>query len=195
MSCNRLEPKTVYFIRPVGSLGPVKIGCSRSPDGRQKTLETWSPYALKIVATIAGHHELEHRFHARFAHLHERREWFRWEPELQDVIDAINAGAFDIGTLPAPLCIQDRVSGQRRRRTDEQRWRFSYSQRLWRMRDRSGCYCRWNAYDLTPDNAEAIAAIEAYLADPLTHGEPVLSPRAEAARKAFREAQSEARAA
>lgn len=92
--------------------GPVKIGCSAAPDRRRYTLETWSPFALEIVATIDGDAKLERRFHCKFADSWERREWFTWTPALQAAIDAINAGTFDVATLPEPRRI-DRTRATR----------------------------------------------------------------------------------
>lgn len=94
--------RRVYFIKPIGMQGPIKIGCSQSPDGRRRTLETWSPFPLEILADIQGDEKLERRFHAKFTEQHQSREWFRWSPELQATIDAVAAGTFDVETLPAP---------------------------------------------------------------------------------------------
>lgn len=82
--------------------GPIKIGCSASPDRRRSSLETWSPFPLEIIAVIEGGEKLERRFHAKFTGQHKSREWFRISTELLVTIDAINAGTFDIETLPAP---------------------------------------------------------------------------------------------
>ena len=93
--------RRVYFIRPVGAEGPVKIGCSFAPEGRLSSLMTWSPFPLEIVASVAGDLNLERRFHHRFAHLYSHREWFRAAPELSATIAAIQAGSFDTATLPS----------------------------------------------------------------------------------------------
>ena len=42
----------VYFIKPIGMDGPIKIGCSVSPDRRRETLEWWCPFPLEILAEI-----------------------------------------------------------------------------------------------------------------------------------------------
>lgn len=97
MSRNR-----VYFIKPIGMNGPIKIGCSASPDGRRSVLATWSPFALEVVAEIEGDFQLEQRFHARFLGQHERREWFTASPDLLATIAQIAAGKFDPSTLPPP---------------------------------------------------------------------------------------------
>src|SRR3546814_2791795 len=100
--------KRVYFIRPIGQAGPVKIGCSVGPNKRRHELETWSPVPLEIVAEIDGGFDIERRFHAKFQDTHERREWFTWSQGLDDTITAINAGELDVSTLPEPVQITQR---------------------------------------------------------------------------------------
>ena len=46
--------KRVYFLRPVGHLTPIKIGCSLRPENRLETFATWSPLRLEVVATAPG---------------------------------------------------------------------------------------------------------------------------------------------
>lgn len=92
--------KTVYFIKPIGIDGPVKIGCSGCPADRRRSLEEWCPFPLEVVATIPGSFAIERRFHALFADSHYHGEWFNWSAELGHVIDAVKAGTFDIASLP-----------------------------------------------------------------------------------------------
>lgn len=84
--------KRVYFLRPVGLPGPVKIGCSIAPEGRLATIAAWSPIRLEIVAIVDGGHELEVALHKRFAHLALHGEWFGVDADLQAVIDQAIAG-------------------------------------------------------------------------------------------------------
>jgi hypothetical protein len=95
----------VYFIKPIGMQGPVKIGCSYSPDSRRDTLRYWSPFPLEIVAEIEGDFRIERQFHALFVDTYISHEWFNWSPELQAVIDAVAAGTFDLATLPDPALL------------------------------------------------------------------------------------------
>lgn len=95
-------PARVYFIRPVGAEGPVKIGCSQLPHNRLAMLSAWSPVPLEIVATIVGQEELERRFHAAFVSSWSHGEWFHASVELTSVIRQVAAGTFDIESLPAP---------------------------------------------------------------------------------------------
>lgn len=95
----------VYFLRPIGAEGPVKIGSSRDPWGRLTTYRSWSPIPLELVATIPGNVHAERGFHAMFADLHSHHEWFHASPRLTAVIEAVRAGTFDLATLPAERCL------------------------------------------------------------------------------------------
>jgi hypothetical protein len=96
----------VYFMRPVGAVGPVKIGCSTGPIARLAHYQAWSPVPLEVVAVLQGSFALEWAFHAKFAHLHLHHEWFAEDPELIATMEAICAGAFDTTTLPEPKRLQ-----------------------------------------------------------------------------------------
>ena len=91
----------VYFIKPIDMDSPVKIGRSANPGRRAKSLETWTPFPLEVVAKIPGDNILEGRFHRAFLDSHQHGEWFRMSERLRDTIVAINAGRFDTRTLPA----------------------------------------------------------------------------------------------
>lgn len=111
--------KRVYFIKPVGMDGPIKIGCSQSPDGRRCTLETWSPFALEVIAEIDGGFNIERRLHHAFYASHQRREWFTPTPRLLAVIAEIQAGTFDVTSLPE---IGNVVSNMWRARSPRPEW-------------------------------------------------------------------------
>lgn len=97
-----MKGSRVYFLRPVGADGPVKIGTSAAPWHRLATYANWSPIPLEIAAEIEGGVTLERRFHAKFRHLHSHHEWFRASPDLTATIAALRAGRFDIASLPPP---------------------------------------------------------------------------------------------
>lgn len=159
---------SVYFIRPVGMLGPIKIGCSFSPDTRRATLDTWSPFALAIVAEIEGGMDLERRFHARFKGQHERREWFSWSHDLQETIDAISAGVFDIAGLPDPENLANKAGGNRRPRTHAERLAFSYRIRFVNTEKRLSrrYHCRPNPAEIAGSISDGTATPELFaLAD------------------------------
>lgn len=83
----------IYFMKPVGLPGPIKIGCSRSPAERLKLMATWSPFELEVIAVTAGGLTEEKLIHDRFVHVHERNEWFTATNELMSGITAIQNGA------------------------------------------------------------------------------------------------------
>lgn len=94
------HPKLIYFIRPVGAVGPIKIGCSRWPGHRLDIYRQWSPVPLEIIATMIGDHALERRLHAQFYEHQTHHEWFAATPELVATVEAVKAGKFDPATLP-----------------------------------------------------------------------------------------------
>ncbi len=87
-----MSERYVYFIKPVGMDGPIKIGCSNLPEGRLASLETWSPVPLEIIFTVPGDFKLERNIHDCFADAHSHREWFKATPKLVAAISALRAG-------------------------------------------------------------------------------------------------------
>ena len=125
----------VYFLRPVGLAGPVKIGCSRVPEERLKTYTAWSPFRLELAAKIKGDAVLERRFHARFAFLHSHGEWFKGHPDLSRVVREISEGSFDPSCLPSPEQLPRRRK-QRRVNTEIDSVRLGLCHRFRRHRAR-----------------------------------------------------------
>lgn len=83
----------IYFIRPIGQPGPIKIGWSGKPANRLATIMPWSPMPLEIVATCEGERSLELNLHRCFADQHSHGEWFHAHPRLTSAVEAIAAGA------------------------------------------------------------------------------------------------------
>jgi len=167
----------VYFLRPVGMDGPIKIGCSTCPEARLQSYMPWAPWPLEIAARIDGPRTLEYRFHAAFAHLWTHHEWHRAAPELTAAIDAINAGTFDVNGLPAPKRHSKGATGVRQW-TPERRLAFSLKMKLrnkvYRFGIRSPDDVERAAKaikDLSGDAlAEAVSLVEDHLRDPLARG-------------------------
>lgn len=176
----RQDRGTVYFIRPVGMQGPIKIGCSVSPDGRRRTLETWAPFALEIIAEISGGATLEGRFHAAFEEDHQRREWFTWSERMQATVEAINSGSFDINVLPEPKRLTANLDAVRAAHraswTPARRLEASYSARIRHAQRRTRTVCP--VYSSAATSAEGRKRLDAYLADPHAHGETIEQYRA-----------------
>jgi hypothetical protein len=100
--------RRVYFIRPAGMEGPVKIGCSEHPNGRLLSLTCWSPFPLEIAVAIDGGCDLEARIQGHFAASHTHREWFSSSSELSKLIDDLQRGiaihdAINLATRPTPV--------------------------------------------------------------------------------------------
>jgi hypothetical protein len=179
----------VYFIKPVGMDGPIKIGCSWSPESRLRALMVWSPFDLEIVATIAGDFDLEGRIHAQFAEHHRRQEWFNWTPELLALIEEVKAGRpigdFIDGTANTSIRRgYQRPSEQRRYMGYRTRLSFAFKRVQDQSRDRSVWYRppsdvedimdRWGANGFSTGRAvspsdQEIARLEEVLADPQRH--------------------------
>ena len=100
--------KRVYFIKPVGMDGPIKIGCTDDARGRLADLMAKSPFPLEIAATLPGDHILEARLHRRFIASNSHSEWFIWSPDLQSIIDDVVGGLFDPALLPEPLFLNSK---------------------------------------------------------------------------------------
>jgi hypothetical protein len=82
----------VYFVRPVGMDGPIKIGCSAKPMDRIKVLSAWSPFELELIGSVPGSFDDENMLHRRFSNLHTRKEWFLSSAPLRETIERIIGG-------------------------------------------------------------------------------------------------------
>lgn len=93
----------IYFAKPIGMQGPVKIGMTQRIEERLTSLNALAAFPLELVATMPGDRHLEARLHHKFIDDRSHGEWFRWSPELQAVMDAIQDGSFAESDLPPPL--------------------------------------------------------------------------------------------
>ena len=98
----------VYFLQVEGG-GPIKIGCSRDPLNRLRSLMFWCPYRLMIVATAPGCRIAEAALHERFAADRLHGEWFRPAPALMALIAKVNDdGKLDAG-IPNTVAISREI--------------------------------------------------------------------------------------
>lgn len=89
------RPTFVYFIRPLGKDGPIKIGCSGFPDDRLLALAKWSPIPLELIGKTPGTFQDERYLHNCFADSHSHKEWFRFSRALAETIDKILKSSID----------------------------------------------------------------------------------------------------
>jgi len=82
----RVYPTLVYFIKPCGLDGPIKIGASKRPAIRVIDLAAWSPWPLELIGSVEGTTADERFLHRCFADCHSHREWFHSTPDLRDAI-------------------------------------------------------------------------------------------------------------
>lgn len=82
----------IYFVKPVGMQGPIKIGVSWKPIDRLENLMLWSPFPLEIVLSFDGDCALEKNIHDCFADCHSHKEWFHPSERLITAIDRIKSG-------------------------------------------------------------------------------------------------------
>lgn len=71
----------VYFMQQ-GDDGPVKIGVTKDPRARHKTLQAATPHVLHVRALIWRHPDTEKLLHRIYAEHHLRGEWFHPAPAI-----------------------------------------------------------------------------------------------------------------
>lgn len=187
------RPSLVYFIKPVGLDGPIKIGCSGTPADRLENLAAWSPWPLEVIGSIPGSYAEEAFLHSCFADFHSHREWFHSTPALRGAIaEMLAAGSID----PARQKLKPvRRVRRRRESTEWERKHRSYSARIRiatdRLRSDDGgevvyysvpssiqkILDRWygRSHYKEPRNpilpsGEELAALDRYISDPVGQG-------------------------
>jgi hypothetical protein len=96
----------VYFIQ-AGDDGPIKVGrTTGDPAERMRSLQTASPYRLRLLATKVASRNLDELLvHGRFVHLRLHGEWFSPGADLLEFIadeHAICDGLVRPSVVPAP---------------------------------------------------------------------------------------------
>lgn len=190
----------IYFLKPAGLDGPIKIGCSGLPNARLETLAVWSPWPLELIGSVPGVITDESFLHSCFADQHSHYEWFHSSPELRQAIKEILAA----GTVDA-VRHKLQAKGQirtKRKVSPEKRHYLSYRHRInWASRrlrkvDENGSWyepadvlkimSRWSGNSNRPvlqPSEEELARLDEFLADPAKHSviPPWRLPKAEAA--------------
>lgn len=127
------SPCIVYFCKPVGLPGPIKIGCTGKPIERVKQLMLWSPVDLELIVTAPGTFADERAVHAVFGDHHIRHEWFQPCDALVAGIESLKKGsslkqAFDLDRPGRP--VRSFTSIRRQKWSDSTKLRVKYGQRL-----------------------------------------------------------------
>lgn len=84
---------TIYFIKPVGLTGPIKIGLSKHPERRLDEFRGWSPLELEMIGTVPGNWADEQFLHECLAEHHSHGEWFFPSPEVITAVEQVIAHA------------------------------------------------------------------------------------------------------
>jgi hypothetical protein len=82
----------LYFIKPIGMAGPVKIGIAIDLPRRLRELNRFSPFPLEVAFSMPGGHALEQNLHDCFADHLSHCEWFRPSERLTRLIADLLAG-------------------------------------------------------------------------------------------------------
>lgn len=114
-----MSEKRVYFLKPIGMAGPIKIGCSILPETRLRAFDIWSPFPLEIVASAPGGHQDESNLHWRFRSGRSHGEWFLVSVELLNLIDQVRL----TGVLPPLEVVPPRARKETGRKLRNLAWR------------------------------------------------------------------------
>lgn len=82
----------VYFLRPIGQPGPIKVGHSVHPVSRLNAFQTWSPVLLEIVSQVEAEQTMERQIHDRFGKWSLHGEWFHPVEELISLAEGVRDG-------------------------------------------------------------------------------------------------------
>lgn len=126
----------IYFVKPKGLKGPIKIGFSYKPTERLSCMQGSSPWPLEIIGTVSGTIHDERFLHRCFPSLHSHGEWFRWSSDLARTVEQVlQAGiAIAYGTLiptglDQPWTRKKRSLETRRRQSDSLRQSWAQKRR------------------------------------------------------------------
>jgi hypothetical protein len=86
---NHRDEFIVYFIKPVGLMGPIKIGLSASPARRLANCESWSPLRLELIGAVPGTWDDEQFLHECLVEFHSHGEWFHAAPAVIAAVEAV----------------------------------------------------------------------------------------------------------
>ena len=82
-----MKEEVIYFILDTYS-NAVKIGYTTIKGLRRRlqTLQTGTPYELRLLGALWGDKKIEKQLHEKFHYSHIRGEWFHYTKELEEFI-------------------------------------------------------------------------------------------------------------
>lgn len=127
-----MTSKSVYFIRQIGGIGNIKIGCSHSTRRRLEQLAAWSPTQLEVLVSVEGDGTLERKIQECFLDSLSHHEWFKPTPALLALIDKLKAGIPVEQAIDLSAMRQGSISAKQRawEINPDARLRCSYTHRL-----------------------------------------------------------------
>ena len=124
-------PRYVYFIKPVGLDGPIKIGSSDVPLRRLEDLMVWSPFPLELIGKTPGSTTDEFFLHTCFSDSHFHHEWFHFTPALRHAIDKMLASSInDVRGSLTPKGAIRKPRGPKPPKTESQKLEEQYAARI-----------------------------------------------------------------
>lgn len=165
----------VYFIKPVGQLGPIKIGFTVRVAHRLHDHEVQSPLLLELICTAPGGPQDERLVHECFADQQMHGEWFAWSKGLQAVIDHVGAtGALPELKRPWPrptlgrnsngnACVSRAKANITRRVNDAERMRYRWPERVIRPDEIQHLISSYQGAHKPAPSADQINLLERYI--------------------------------
>lgn len=80
----------IYAIQ-VGHSGPVKIGFTVDLERRFNTLQSASPWPLRVIASVPANKLSEPWIHGQLSAYRIGGEWFRWTPPVKSLVERLAA--------------------------------------------------------------------------------------------------------
>jgi hypothetical protein len=84
-------PKDSQYVYVIGNLenSICKIGYSKSPVSRLKTIQTGCPYKLHFIVIVKGNISIESQLHEKYRKYKSNGEWFHYKGDLKLGIEKI----------------------------------------------------------------------------------------------------------
>ncbi len=160
------------YLMQVGPEGPVKIGKSRNPSHRLRTLQSYCPYPITMLVAVPARRHPERRLHEELASSRLHGEWFTWSPEVKDVLRTLLDAAEHHRLCPCPRCMERQFTFPLRSRVRRLLRRISEGKDThW---DHMGTLLANGLAAMAPDGVIHVFYEYAYRANPTRFPEPLL---------------------